>query len=122
MQPADGLRKSAGKLASLDDKLLWKLAAMITSLIRWTSTMGFWHTYLSRLQIGIKPISKEEENRLWELGPLGDLNAQTLLDTLIWMRALNFALHSGVEHRNVHPDQSKLFESRGSKITRRIKS
>ena len=28
MQPADGLRKSAGKLSSLDDKLLWKLAAM----------------------------------------------------------------------------------------------
>ena len=78
--------------------------------------MGFWHTYLSRLQIGIKPILKEEENRLWELGLL---NAQTLLDTLIWMCALNFALRSGVEHRNVHPDQSKLFESPGSKITRK---
>ena len=28
MQPADGLRKSASKLSSLDDKLLWKLTAM----------------------------------------------------------------------------------------------
>lgn len=119
MQPADGLRKSAGKLASLDDKLLWKLAAMTTSSIRWTSTMGFWHTYLSRPQIGIKPISKEEENRLRELGLLGDLNAQTLLDTLIWMCALNFALRSGVEHQNICPDQSKLFESPGSKITQK---
>ena len=26
-----------------------------------------------------EPISEEEENRLWELGLLGDLNAQTLL-------------------------------------------
>ena len=35
----------------------------------------------------------EEENRLCELGLLGDLNAQTLLDTMIWMCGLYFALY-----------------------------
>ena len=57
-----------------------------------------------------EPISEEEENRLWELGLLGDLNAQTLLDTMVWMCDLYFALRSGVEHRNLRPDQIKLFE------------
>ena len=42
-----------------------------------------------------EPISEEEENRLCELGLLGNLNAQTLLDTMIWMCASYFALHSG---------------------------
>ena len=61
-----------------------------------------------------EPISEEEENRLWELGLLGDLDAQTLLDTIVWMCGLYFALHSGVEHRNLRPDQIKQFEAPGS--------
>ena len=42
-----------------------------------------------------EPILEEEENRLCELGLLGNLNAQTLLDTMIWMCASYFALCSG---------------------------
>ena len=57
---------------------------------------------------------EDEENCLWELGLLGDLNAQTLLDTMVWMCDLYFALCSGVEDRNLHPDQIKLFEPPGS--------
>ena len=43
-----------------------------------------------------EPISEEEENRVWELGVLGDPNAQTLLDTMVWMCDLYFTLRSGV--------------------------
>ena len=44
---------------------------------------------------------EEEENGLWELELLGNLNAQTLLDTIVWMCGLHFALHSAVEHQNL---------------------
>ena len=57
---------------------------------------------------------EEEENGLWELGLLGNLNAQTLLDKMVWMCGLHFALHSGLEHQNLRPDQIKLFEPPGS--------
>ena len=61
-----------------------------------------------------EPITEEEENRLWELGLLGDLNAQTLLHTMVWMCGLCFALCSGVEHQKLRPDQIKLLEPPGS--------
>ena len=57
---------------------------------------------------------EEEENGLWELGLLGNLNAQALLDTMVWMCGLYFALHSWVEHQNLRADQIKLFEPPGS--------
>ena len=39
------------------------------------------------------------EETLWKNGLLGDHNAQVLLDTLLYLTGLNFALRSGEEHR-----------------------
>ena len=50
-----------------------------------------------------EPITIEEENILWErkLLNLGDHTPQTLLDTMVYLCGINFALRSGEEHRSL---------------------
>jgi hypothetical protein len=52
-----------------------------------------------------KPISFEEENLLWERG-LG--NPQALLDTVLFLYGIHFALRSGDEHRSLQLAQFEL--------------
>ena len=64
-----------------------------------------------------QPISVEEENRLWELRPLGDDNPQVLLNTVIFQVGLFFVLRSGSEHRRLrhNPPQIELHEPPGGR-------
>ena len=55
-------------------------------------------------------ISKNEEEEMWNKGMLGSDNAQTLIDTLLYLDVLHFALRSGVEHRNLTVDQINIVE------------
>lgn len=43
--------------------------------------------YLNKKQV--QPITQEQENRLWELGLLGDHNAQVLLNTIVYCKPNN---------------------------------
>ena len=54
-----------------------------------------------------------EEEILWERGLLGDKSQQSLLDTMVWMCGLYFALHSGQEHRSLRPGQIEPVEVPG---------
>jgi len=48
-----------------------------------------------------EPLSVEEEELLWEKKILGDHSPQALLNTIIFMNGLYFALRSGDEYRNL---------------------
>ena len=49
-----------------------------------------------------EPLSLEEEELLWDKGLLGSANPQALVDTMLFMNGLYFALRSGDEHRQGH--------------------
>ena len=57
-----------------------------------------------------EPIIDAEEEHLWTLGKLGPDTPQSLLDTMVYMCGLYFALRSRQEHRNLSVDQIKLVE------------
>ena len=57
-----------------------------------------------------EPFSIEEENKLWSDGLLGADSPQILLDTMVFMCGLYFALRSGQEHRDLQYSQIRLVE------------
>ena len=64
-----------------------------------------------------EPLSEQEEEILWEKGVLGDATPQTLLDTMVFMNGLYFALRSGSEHRALRfvPPQIEVVEREGER-------
>ena len=62
-----------------------------------------------------KPLTIEEDELLWQRKLLGDHNPQSLLNTMMFMSGLYFALQSGSEHCQLRykPSQIQLFEKPG---------
>ena len=62
-------------------------------------------------------ITEDEEELLWKEKILGDHSPQSLLNTIIYMNGLYFALRSGDEHRNLrhNPCQIQVIEKPGEK-------
>ena len=58
-----------------------------------------------------EPITIDEENQLWEKGVLGDHSPQSLVDTMLFLCGLNFALRSREEHRSLQVSQFTLTHS-----------
>ena len=55
-----------------------------------------------------EPLSLEEEELLWRKGLLGDGNPQALVDTMVVMNGIYFALRSGSEHRQLRSDPCQI--------------
>ena len=64
-----------------------------------------------------EPITVEEEELMWESKVLGDHCPQSLLNTMIYMNGLYFALRSGEEHRSLRrsPCQIEVVERPGER-------
>lgn len=64
-----------------------------------------------------EPITMEEEELMWESKVLGDHCPQALLNTIIYMNGLYFALRSGEEHRSLRrsPCQIEIVERPGER-------
>uniref|UniRef100_A0A1X7T7U7 Uncharacterized protein n=1 Tax=Amphimedon queenslandica TaxID=400682 RepID=A0A1X7T7U7_AMPQE len=62
-----------------------------------------------------EPITMNEEKWLWEKGMLGEGSPHKLLETMIFMCGIYFALRSGQEHRDLRFSQIKLKEIDGKK-------
>ena len=62
-----------------------------------------------------EPISRNEEEIMWEEGILGKSFPQALLDTMVYMCGVFFALRSGQEHHDLQFCQFKLTEKDGLK-------
>ena len=64
-----------------------------------------------------EPFTTEEEELLWENKILGDHSPEALLNTIIYMNGLYFALRSGDEHRNLrhNPCQIQVVERQGER-------
>ena len=60
-----------------------------------------------------KPISESEEEMLWKKGILGSHSPQALVDTMVFMAGLYFALYSGDEHRRLTFSSVRLVEKPG---------
>ena len=55
-------------------------------------------------------ITNDMEKRMRNENVLGEDTPAKLVDTLIYCFSLNFALRSGEEHQNLHPDMLQLIE------------
>ena len=62
----------------------------------------------------VEAILDHEEEVLWKKGLLGSHSPQSLVDTMVFMSGLYFALQSGDEHRNLHFSSVKLVEKEGT--------
>ena len=61
-----------------------------------------------------EPILDSEEEMFWEKGLLGSHSPQVLVDTMVYMAGLYFALRSGEEHRRLCFSDIELVEKPGS--------
>lgn len=65
----------------------------------------------------VEPHISEEQETIWEKKILGDHNSKALLNTIMFMNELHFALHSGAEPHQLHHIlcQIKLVEKPGER-------
>ena len=65
-----------------------------------------------------EPLTEDEEEMLWKTGQLGDHTPQALVDTMLVMCGIYFALRSGQEHQvlRFNPPQIELIEKPGERL------
>ena len=76
------------------------------SFAEFRSTLDSEMKKIQSLGIGTKkkqaePLTIDEEELLWQTGQLGNHSPQALVDTMLFMNGVYFALRSGDEHRNL---------------------
>ena len=80
----------------LDDPAFAQLKHTLTATMKERQAQG-----LGSSQKQAEVITTEEEEHLWRTGVLGSDNPRTLIDTLLYLNGLYFALRAGKEHKNL---------------------
>ena len=64
-----------------------------------------------------EPLSEEDEEKLWQAKVLGEHSPQALLNTMIYINGVYFALRSGTEHGQLRhkPCQIQVMDAEGDK-------
>ncbi|ESO98024.1 hypothetical protein LOTGIDRAFT_77804, partial [Lottia gigantea] len=90
------LRQNGRLIAFMDDQEYQGLRSVLNSKMKELSILG--------LGINTKKsevITIEQEEILWSKGLLGESNPQQILDTLLFLFGLHFALRAAQEHGNL---------------------
>ncbi|XP_067658318.1 transcriptional regulator QRICH1-like [Haliotis asinina] len=90
----------------LSDPVYTKLKNTLDNVMKVRASEG-----LGMLPRQADVITVNQEQVLWEKGIVGDSSPQTLLDTMLYLIGLNFALRSGVEHRTLTVEQLEIGEN-----------
>ena len=100
--------RASGKFVNfLDDNVYSKLKSVLDAKMKSLSKQGLG---IDKKQADV--ISVEQEEILWSTGILGSDKPQQLLNTMVYLIGLNFALRAGQEHRNLRfgKDSQILFK------------
>ena len=87
----------------LDNPSLHGFKTALDEEMKWLIAIG---KYVQRKKA--QPISTDQEERLWELGLLGDHNPEMLLNTTVYQIGYFFTLGSGTEHIRLRHNPSKI--------------
>ena len=79
-----------------DDDLFSKLRSCLDAVMKERSAAGI-GLMCKRAEV----IRIDEENHMWASNILGDENGKQLVETLVYLFGLHFALHGGKEHRRL---------------------
>ena len=72
-------------------------------LLIYPVTDVLWLTVVLKIRVGptvkqAEPLCKDQEQKLWNLGLLGEDSPSVLLNTMVFLIGKNFSLRSGREH------------------------
>ena len=98
-----GLRDNRSGLNIFEDAEFAEFCGVLDGQLKALNRTG---KYIEKKKASV--ITIEMEETLWKNGLLGDHNPQVLLDTLVYLIVLNFALRSGEEHRRLRHKPSQI--------------
>ena len=87
----------------LDDREFQQFQSTLDAEMKRLNATG---NYIEKRQAQV--ITASDEDYLWNLRLLGEHSPQVLLDTIVYMVGLYFALRSGNEHRRLRHNPSQL--------------
>ena len=90
------MRKNGKSVNFLEDEVFAKMRSVLDAKMKQLSRQGLG---IEKNQADV--ITTEIEEILWSKGILGCSNPRTLLNTMVYLIGLHFALRAGKEHRNL---------------------
>lgn len=94
----------------LDDQDFVELAQVLDNRMKYLASKGF-----SCPREKAEAIELDEEEQLWSSGTLGESNPKQLIDTLVYLMGVQFALRAGKEHKALRVGPRSQFKLKQDK-------